>query len=651
MQRFYRLAVMSVLGLFCQWQGTHARAQSDAPLYTDQLVNGWQNWSWNTTLNFDNASPVQSGSRSIQVTYDQAWAGLYFGRPNPFSTLGYQTLSFWIHGGATNGRTIYVKPAVNFEVRDGVALNAYVEGGQVRAGEWRRVQIPLTALHIANRNDLTGIVLQELSGGAQPTFFVDDVKLIAAPPPATVNLSVTIGQTVRFADARVLGVNAAVWDDLFDTPGTVALLRQMGNRVLRFPGGSLSNGYHWRTNTTDNNTWQWATSFDKFANVARQTNAQVFISVNYGSGTPEEAADWVRYSNVTKGYGFRYWEIGNENYGSWEKDLNNRPHDPYTYGVRARDYIAQMKAADPTIKVGVVVITGEDSFANYTDRPARNPRTGVEHNGWTPVLLTTLRTLNVIPDFVIYHRYEQGPWNENDAFLLQSARTWQDDAANLRQMLTDYLGPAGASVELVCTELNSVYTMPGKQTTSLVNALYMADSIGQLLQTEFNALVWWNFRNGLETTNNNDASLYGWRQYGNYGMLLGQTDPYPHYYAASILTRFARGGDRVLPASSDYSLLSVYATQRRDLSLRLLVVNKSPTHALSARLSVAPYLPSEKGVARFYGIPQDEAARTGQGSREVQTLTFPVLDSVFSYTFPPYSITMLTLFPGKIRVP
>ncbi len=78
---------------------------------------------------------------------------------------------------------------------------------------------------------------------------------------------------------------------------------------------------------TEGNTFQWATPFDTFASVAKSTQAQVFITVNYGTGTPEEAAAWVKHSNRDNCYDFKYWEIGNENYGSWEMDVNTRPHD------------------------------------------------------------------------------------------------------------------------------------------------------------------------------------------------------------------------------------------------------------------------------------------------------------------------------------
>ena len=153
------------------------------------------------------------------------------------------------------------------------------------------------------------------------------------------------------------------------------------------------------------------------------------------------------------------------------------PQDPYTYALRFKDYYTQMKAADPTIKIGAVAVTGEDSYANYTDHPAVNPRTGASHNGWTPVMLATLKSVGITPDFLIYHRYPEAPGAESDSGLLLSSGTWATDAANLRQQLNDYLGAAAPSVELDCTENNSVYSNPGKQSTSLVNGLFLADSV------------------------------------------------------------------------------------------------------------------------------------------------------------------------------
>jgi hypothetical protein len=250
----------------------------------------------------------------------------------------------------------------------------------------------------------------------------------------------------------MFGLNSAVWDGAFGTPNTQQLLTELNNQALRFPGGSLSDVYHWKTNMSEGQTFEWANSFDDFIQIAAATHAAVYITANYGTGTPEEAAEWVRTANVVNKHNVRYWEIGNENYGTWEADNNTRPHDPVTYANRFKEYWRQMKAVDPSIKIGAVVVTGEDAFANYTDHPVTNPRTGQVHNGWTPVLLDTLRQLGITPDFVVYHRYEQGPGGESDLFLLNSAASWPSDAANLRQMLDDYLGRKSQRVELICTE-------------------------------------------------------------------------------------------------------------------------------------------------------------------------------------------------------
>ena len=124
-----------------------------------------------------------------------------------------------------------------------------------------------------------------------------------------------------------------------------------------------------------------------------------------------------------------------------------------------------MKKVDATIKIGLVATPGEESYSNNATHNALNPRTGQTHYGWTPILLATLKN------------------------LAGGANGWASDAASRRQMLADYLGPNGTNVELCVTENNTASR--GKQLTSLVNALFCADSLSQLLKTEFNSFVWW----------------------------------------------------------------------------------------------------------------------------------------------------------------
>ncbi|HEY2107443.1 MAG TPA: hypothetical protein VGH29_16715, partial [Candidatus Binataceae bacterium] len=413
-----------------------AWAQSDQGIYTNTLLNGWQNWSW-AAVNLTNRSPVQSGTASIAVSAGP-WQALYLAHAG-FDSSMYGNLVFWINGGPSGGQLLQVQAELGGAPQTVVALPA------LAANTWQQVTIPLASLGVQDQSDLDGFWIQDRSGRAQPLFYVDTISLTMEPPPSTVNVTIDAARALRTVDPRHFALNAAVWDDLFDTATTKNLLTAMGNQALRFPGGSLSDDYHWATNTTDSNTWKWATSFSQFADVATTVGAQVFITANYGSGTPAEASAWVKSSNVTNHHGFRYWEVGNEVYGFWETDNNSRPHDPYTYAQRFAQYYSQMKAVDPTIKVGAVAIPGEDGYANYTDHPARNPRTGVSHNGWTPVMLATLKSLGVKPDFLIHHRYVQAPGAESDQGLLLSSGSWASDAADLRQQLNDYLGAGPAA--------------------------------------------------------------------------------------------------------------------------------------------------------------------------------------------------------------
>jgi alpha-N-arabinofuranosidase len=420
--------------------GAFAFSQNQS-IYTDSLQNGWQSYGW-ATLNYSNTSPVHSGADSISVNAT-AYQALYLHHA-AFDPTPYASLQFWINGGS-GGQRFNVQATVNGNPQPAVAL------GPLAANTWTQVTLTLSQLGVAGNTSFDGFWIQDSTGTTQPTWYVDDAQLVAQGAPPTITLAIDATRPLQTIDPRMFAVAGAVWDNQFNTAATVQYFKDAGLTTSRFPGGSLSDSYNWQTNTTDGNTWTWATSFDSFANAMKQANCDAFITTNYGSGTSDMAAQWVQYSNVTKGYGFKNWEIGNECYGSWENDIHSRPHDPYTYAQEAANYIAVMKAVDPSIRVGVVATPGEDSYANYTDHPATNLRTGTVHNGWTAVMLQTLRQLGVTPDFIIHHRYEQGPGSESDSALLQAASTWPNDVNDLRQQLGDYMGAQGANVLIICT--------------------------------------------------------------------------------------------------------------------------------------------------------------------------------------------------------
>jgi hypothetical protein len=261
-------------------------------------------------------------------------------------------------------------------------------------------------------------------------------------------------------------------------------------------------------------------------------------------------------------------------------------------------------------------------------------------------MLATLQLLGVTPDWVSVHYYPQVmPGHENDARLLQSTTKWASLAGQLRQHLKSYFGDAYTNVEMLCTENNSVPQNTGKQTTSLVNGLYLADSFGQIAQTEFKSFIWWDLRNAQDRKNNNNPSLYGWRQYGDHGIMSGNDIHYPTFHVFKLLKHFARGGDKIVLATTDNKLLSVYAARRVDEKLALLVINKSPQTVLNVNFSITSFQPQPEATIYSYGIPQDEAARTGTGSEEIAQSTLGSPSRVFACTFQPYSATVMLLSP------
>ena len=761
-----------------------ALASDDMQIYSGRFNNGWgDSWSWmpryatNSPV-FTNTS-VYVASNSMACVPSGNWEAWWLKAGTSVDTTIYASVSFWINGGSTGGQTISVQSELN-------GSNSGLPSVQVTAStnSWKQVTISLSSLGVDNKSNLTGFQIGNQTS-TQP-FFIDDMRLVAAPAPATVHVNVNANQTVRTVDSKVFSINQVAWDGSVNSAASVSILNNIGATCLRWPGGSWGDGYHWANenwNTGNSGPRYWGSFSSDFIALATNIHSDAFIIVNYGTSSPEEAAYGVRMFNITNHCNFKYWEVGNEIGGFWEwdwrypgfatndildlpsfaaklktptnnvstylrsqlssdtlskidayvasptanndsnlrfalvndinnlmynssqsiykpdtnrftgvtfrsvtwtnlslpipplgQDLNNRmvledaypelakitpeinlannwpdidlPHDAWTYAKRFTNYYAQMKAADPTIKVGALADVFENGTANYSNHSVTNPRTGQTQYGWNPIMLTFLRNANCIPDFLIVHDY--GP-TAGDTQDLLYPRVWSSHAASLRQQLTDYLGDAGTNVTLEVTENG----MGGdKQSVSLPGGLFYAESLGQILQTEFNSRVWWDMHNGAGAISNPDPAFYGWRKdgSGNYigdgGIVNGDgvgANGYPTYYVAKLLTRFAKGGDTVVSASSDYLLLSAYAVKRTNGALTLLVINKSSSSNLTANFNLSGYAPATNATVYSYGIPQDEAARTGVGSMDVAQTSITGVQGNFSVTFAPFSASGLVL--------
>ena len=620
-----------------------AQATDDMQIYSDRFNNGWgDNWSW--MPRYPTNSPVYAGSNSMACVPSDNWQAWWLKSGTSVDTAIYTNLSFWLNGGATGGQSILVSGELGGSGLSGISVTA-------PTNSWKQITLSLASLGINNKTNLTGF--QFGNGTSTQPFFIDNLRLVAEPAPAVVHVGIAASQVVRKVDGKVFGINQVAWDPNVNTAATAAILNDIGANCLRWPGGSWGDGYHWT-----NEAWSagatgprnWGSFSKDFIALATNTHSQAFIIVNYGTSGPEEAAFGVRMFNMTNHCNFKYWEVGNEVGGFWEWDWNtNAPfkaHDPWTYAMRFTNYYAQMKAADPNIKIGVVADITEDGTVNNYDHPVINPRTGATHYGWTPVMLAFMRSNNCIPDFLIEHNY--GPTAGDTQDLLYS-KCWASHAASLRQMLTDYLGDTGTNVTLEVTECG---TGGDRQGNSLPGGLFYADSIGQILQTEFNSRLWWDLRNGAGTVTDSDPAFYGWRTnadgsvLGDGGIVYGLGgvgSAYPTYYCAKLMPHFAKDGDTVVRATSDYPLLAVYSVKRTNGTLTLLVINKSSSSNLTAAINLTGYLPHTNGTVYSYGIPQDTAARTGLGSSDIAQTNLTGVQSSFSASFAPFSATVMVL--------
>ena len=121
-------------------------------------------------------------------------------------------------------------------------------------------------------------------------------------------------------------------DDAVDgmDPDALRAARDWDVPILRL-AGNFSSGYHWRDGvgprlarpTQRNVAWGKGIETNHFGTdeffdlTRRMGNVPAQIAVNAGDGTPQEAADWVRYCEQHHDP-VAIWEIGNELYGGWQ---------------------------------------------------------------------------------------------------------------------------------------------------------------------------------------------------------------------------------------------------------------------------------------------------------------------------------------------
>jgi hypothetical protein len=372
----------------------------------------------------------------------------------------------------------------------------------------------------------------------------------APPTPVVISTATRTPRTTTWS------VNYWQWMPTYGDgiTGTDALVAALKPAVMRV------GGYNNDANTPD--PFDDA-QFDKAVAYARAIGAEPLIQVprladnNGQPPTPATAAAMVTYANVTRGYGIKYFSIGNEpdlypDQGSLsDSTMPAIPgFTPADYCTAATAYVAAMKAVDPAIKIVGPELAYKYEAGNGTD-------------DWLTPILTGCGDLF---DIISIHRY---PFEAKLATLTMAA---EDQASFLRTIASvrGILQDTGyADKPLALTEMNVVYdatacvldASPG----TVGSALWLTDAVGAAIELGlWTSTVW-------DLSDTEDWSL------GLIGIPPAHT-PRPEYYAYQLYADHF--GSTLLTAPSAPAGVSLYPSRNlADDTTQIIAVNWNPTAA------------------------------------------------------------------------
>ena len=485
---------------------------------------------------------------------------------------------------------------------------------------------------------------------------------LADPPGPPREIVVDAGRGLRATDRRQLGINVDYFldADVNRRPGTRPLARavlDMGVGSLRYPGGEKSDGVLWAAPPdfrrphpvlARQGPGEWPSNdmrvydlgqkrfvrtpldLDAFIRLCRETGAEPVLVVAYdamyrppspGGSAPDRgtllrnAVSMVRYANIERGYGVKYWEIGNE------------PHFfVYNGGARAADYArdlavfaSAMKGVDPGIKIGAagpVVTDGVGALDNLN---------GDATPWWQPVFGQASDSI----DFIAVHEYPCYEWFGYDAYRTAPVRMLGVDAI---AAAAGKYGPPGLAGRLryLLTEVNSAdwYAHPRnlgwKHENTLGHGLVLFDMLAQAVADPriVTTQVW--------TTRwlQNDTRPELWDALDSRNRLL------PTGVAIKLLAERLPGG-HLVPATDAPAVRCVAIRNGRTLTVYCL--NKDTARDVTIRISGRRVGP---GAARsvWSGTGPDDHHPVLRQERAV-----PVAEGRLRLNLPAVSLTVLTL--------
>ncbi len=244
--------------------------------------------------------------------------------------------------------------------------------------------------------------------------------------------------TVDKVDPRIFGgflehLGRAVYEGVYDPASIHAddlgcrtdvldALKRLRFTAMRYPGGNFVSGYHWQDAVgprdkrplTRDLAWQSLETNqfgpDEFVQLSERMDWTPMMAVNLGTGTPEEARNWLEYCNIDGGsryanlrrehgyekpHNIKLWCLGNEMDGPWQ--IGHVPAE--TYAISAQQTARMMKMCDPSIEL-VVCGSCAPELPTYLE--------------WDRQVLEHCRDE---VEYLSVHRYVGNPDNDTEDFL------------------------------------------------------------------------------------------------------------------------------------------------------------------------------------------------------------------------------------------
>ncbi len=460
------------------------------------------------------------------------------------------------------------------------------------------------------------------------------------PLPAHAATTLTIDPKTRIAavSRQSVGLNTNyLMDGATNTLDGIAALN-VG--ALRYPGGEKSDSYLWSVppftqsqpslSRTGPNEWPSGDrtlvnadgsfvrpplDFDQFMAIAQSRSAEPVLVVDFDSmfkpaepggtaPTPQDLLDsavaWVRYASAHN-YNVRYWELGNESY---QGSFNGSP-SAQQYAEQAVVFAQAMKAADPSIKIGVN--GGNDAW-------------------WSTILPIT----SPYVDFLVVHNYPAYDWASYSAYSSKTTLMADVDRANLA--IARFAQASDRSrLKIAITEYNALSWGGWGDANDIGHALVAFDILGQQLQyPQVMFSLFWNTR-----WISNDAGVKV------FDALTPDNTVTPVGQSLALFSNYMH--DSMVKASSNSTLRTFASYNTKTGALTVWVLNKK-TSSQSASIKLSNYKASSKTVKQtvFRGTSSGDTQPT------LKTLSSLSLSSnAVSLNAPAVSITILQ-FQGKV---